>query len=82
MSTAPSVVLSDLGLTWPDGTVALTGLTAALGTGRTGLVGSNGSGKSTLLRLVAGDLVPTTGSLTTVGDVAAHTATLGLTMPA
>jgi ATPase subunit of ABC transporter with duplicated ATPase domains len=69
-ATAPSVVLSDVGLTWPDGTVALTGLTGGFSAGRTGLVGLNGSGKSTLLRLIAGDLRPTTGSITTVGEVA------------
>jgi ATPase subunit of ABC transporter with duplicated ATPase domains len=38
--------------------------------GRSGLVGANGSGKSTLLRLLAGDLVPTSGTVTTPERVA------------
>lgn len=70
MSTAPSIVFADVGLTWPDGSPALSGITGSLGVGRTGLVGLNGSGKSTLLRLVAGELVSTCGTLTTSGDVA------------
>jgi ATPase subunit of ABC transporter with duplicated ATPase domains len=69
-SSAPSVVLTRLTFAWPDGTVALRDLTASFTTGRTGLVGRNGAGKSTLLRLVAGELVPTSGSVTTTGDVA------------
>lgn len=77
-ATAPSIVLSGVGLTWPDGTVALTGLSGTFSAGRTGLVGLNGSGKSTLLRLVAGELRPTTGSITTVGDVARLPQTLTL----
>ncbi|UJP10225.1 ATP-binding cassette domain-containing protein [Microbacterium sp. KUDC0406] len=65
-----SVVLDRLTFTWPDGSVALDSVSGAFGTGRTGLVGRNGSGKSTLLRLIAGDLTPTSGSLSTTGDVA------------
>ena len=64
-----SITLSGVGLTWPDGSTALTGLTGTFGTGRTGLVGANGSGKSTLLRLIAGLITPTTGRITTSGDV-------------
>ena len=65
----PSITLSDVGLTWPDGSAALTGITGTFGTGCTGLVGVNGSGKSTLLRLIAGELIPTTGHITTSGEV-------------
>jgi ATPase subunit of ABC transporter with duplicated ATPase domains len=75
---APSVVLTGVGLTWPDGTPALSGVTGTLGAGRTGLVGANGSGKSTLLRLVAGRLAPTTGSISTSGPVAHLPQTLTL----
>ena len=39
-----AVVLDRLTFTWPDGTVALTDVTGAFGTGRTGLIGRNGSG--------------------------------------
>ncbi|GGF50298.1 ABC transporter [Marmoricola endophyticus] len=60
---------SDLTLTWPDGTPALTGLDLGLGPGRHGLVGDNGVGKSTLLRLLAGELAPERGSVSVDGRV-------------
>jgi ATPase subunit of ABC transporter with duplicated ATPase domains len=66
---AATILLTDVGLTWPDGTVALTDITAAFGRGRTGLVGANGSGKSTLLRLICGELRPTAGSVVLSADV-------------
>jgi len=71
MSTprSSSITLLDVGLDWPDGSTALSAVSGTLGVGRTGLVGVNGSGKSTLLRLIAGDLQPTAGSITTAGDV-------------
>jgi len=68
-SPTPSVVLHDLSFTWPDGTPAVTRLSGAIGQGRTGLVGPNGVGKSTLLRLIAGELAPTGGSVSTTGAV-------------
>ncbi|GAA2239032.1 ATP-binding cassette domain-containing protein [Herbiconiux moechotypicola] len=69
MSFVPSVVLHDVSYTWPDGIPALTHVSAAFGRGRTGLVGLNGVGKSTLLRLIAGELTPTGGTITTTGVV-------------
>jgi ATPase subunit of ABC transporter with duplicated ATPase domains len=77
-SIQPVITLSHVGLTWPDGAVALDDVSGAFGAGRTGLVGANGAGKSTLLRLVAGELTPTSGAITTVGDVAALPQTLTL----
>ena len=68
--TKSAVVLDDLTFTWPDGSRALTGVSGAVGAGRTGLVGRNGSGKSTLLQLIAGILTPVSGSVTVAGDVA------------
>lgn len=65
-----SVVLDRLTFTWPDGSVALDGVSGAFGSGRTGLVGRNGAGKSTLLRLMAGELEPTSGVVTASGEVA------------
>ena len=65
-----SVVLDRLTFTWPDGSIALDGVSGSFGTGRTGLVGRNGAGKSTLLRLIAGELDPTSGVVTASGEVA------------
>ena len=65
-----SVILDRLTFTWPDGSVALDGVSGAFGSGRTGLVGRNGAGKSTLLRLMAGELEPTSGLVTASGEVA------------
>jgi len=66
----PSISLDRVSFAWPDGTGALSGVSGAFGTGRTGLVGRNGSGKSTLLRLIAGDLAPASGHISTTADVA------------
>ena len=66
----PAVVLDRVSFAWPDGTAALTDLSGSFGTGRTGLVGRNGSGKSTLLRLIAGELTPSAGHITTTTDAA------------
>jgi ATPase subunit of ABC transporter with duplicated ATPase domains len=70
-SATPSfaITLTGLGFTWPDGTAALSGISATFGRGRTGLIGLNGSGKSTLLRLIRGELEPSTGTISTVGEV-------------
>jgi ATPase subunit of ABC transporter with duplicated ATPase domains len=74
----PSVVLHDLTFAWPDGSPALDHVAGAFDRGRTGLVGLNGVGKSTLLRAIAGDLTPTSGSVTTnrVVDYLAQNVTL------
>ncbi|KTS12871.1 ABC-F family ATP-binding cassette domain-containing protein [Microbacterium testaceum] len=69
-SPSPSLVFDHVRLEWPDGTVALDGVSGALGRGRTGLVGRNGAGKSTLLRLAAGHITPTSGSVSASGEVA------------
>lgn len=64
-----SVTLVNVGFRWPDGSVALDGISGTFTAGSTGLVGDNGSGKSTLLRLIAGELAPTTGHIVTAGEV-------------
>ncbi|MFE7165894.1 ribosomal protection-like ABC-F family protein [Streptomyces sp. NPDC057616] len=69
MSDAASVVCSSLSFAWPDDTPVFHDLSFALLAGRTGLVAPNGSGKSTLLKLIAGELQPTTGSLTVSGTL-------------
>jgi ATPase subunit of ABC transporter with duplicated ATPase domains len=70
MSAPQSVVCTDLSFSWPDGTPVLDHLDIAFAAGRTGLVGRNGGGKSTLLRLIAGELVPSSGAVWTSGEVA------------
>ncbi|WP_040812732.1 ABC-F family ATP-binding cassette domain-containing protein [Nocardia concava] len=81
MSTSmPSAItLQNLSFEWPDGSIALAGLTGTLTAGRTGLVGRNGAGKSTLLRLIAGILTPSSGRIETSGEVGylPQTLTLG-----
>jgi ATPase subunit of ABC transporter with duplicated ATPase domains len=64
-----TITLSSLAFIWPNGSIALDGVSATFHSARTGLVGANGSGKSTLLRLIAGDLAPSSGSITTTGGV-------------
>ncbi|NLG55818.1 MAG: ABC-F family ATP-binding cassette domain-containing protein [Rhodococcus sp.] len=64
------VALSNLSLSWADGTPVFRDLDAAFNAGRTGVVGLNGSGKSTLLRVIAGQLIPDQGSVTTTGSSA------------
>lgn len=63
------LLLSDLSFSWPDGEPAVSGLDLAFPSGRVGLVGLNGTGKSTLLRLIAGELVPNSGSVNVSGEV-------------
>ena len=68
-SRKPAVTLADLSFTWADGSPAVEGLSSVFGVGRTGLIGANGSGKTTVLRLIAGELTPTSGTVTTIGEV-------------
>lgn len=64
-----SVVFNQLSLSWPDGGLALSDITGAFSTGKTGLIEANGSGKSTLLKLIDGQLKPTKGTVETAGRV-------------
>lgn len=65
-----ALTFDHLTFSWPDGSTALDDVSGVFGSGRTGLIGQNGSGKTTLLRLAAGELCPTSGHITTGGDVA------------
>ncbi len=59
--------VSHLSFSWPDGTPVLADLSFALGPSRVGLVAPNGAGKTTLLRLIAGELVPRSGTVDVAG---------------
>jgi ATPase subunit of ABC transporter with duplicated ATPase domains len=54
----------------PDGRVLLEDVSFRVGDGtKTALVGANGAGKTTLLRVVAGDLTPSSGAVTSAGGI-------------
>ncbi|RSN52246.1 ABC transporter [Amycolatopsis sp. WAC 04182] len=61
------VVVSALSFSWPDDTPVFDDLSFTVPGGRTGLVAPNGAGKSTLLKLIAGELRPVSGSVSTQG---------------
>ncbi|MFW0791252.1 ABC-F family ATP-binding cassette domain-containing protein [Gordonia sp. CPCC 205333] len=63
------ITLSDITFAWPDGTAVFKHLSATIPAGVTSIVGANGAGKTTLLRLIAGDLRPTSGSITATGSI-------------
>jgi len=65
-----SLSINDLHFAWPDGAAVFDGLDLATGPGRHGLVGRGGCGKSTLLRVVTGELVPLSGSISVGGPLA------------
>lgn len=69
MNRAPTVTVDSVSFAWPDGTPVFDNLSAGFGAARTGLIGRNGSGKTTLLRLIAGELLPASGAITTAGLV-------------
>ena len=66
----PSITISNLGWSTPDGHAVLSDLDLNFQPERTGIVGRNGVGKSTLLRLLTGDVVPTTGHIAIDGSIA------------
>lgn len=65
----PSITLSGLTATTPDGRTLFSNLDLSFDGGRTGLVGRNGVGKSTLLGIVAGRLPPQAGTVSTTGTL-------------
>ncbi len=64
------VDLAGVGYHLPDGRVLLDDVSFRVGEGSVvALVGPNGSGKTTLLRIIAGDLMPTSGSVSRSGGL-------------
>jgi ATPase subunit of ABC transporter with duplicated ATPase domains len=66
----PAITLSNLAWSTPDGTRLFDDLTLGFGRERAGLIGRNGTGKTSLLRLIAGEIVPQSGSVSVDGSVA------------
>ena len=66
----PSVTVSNLSWSTPDGRAVLADLDLNFQSERTGIVGRNGVGKSTLLRLLTGDIVPAGGHIAIEGSTA------------
>lgn len=66
----PSITVSHLSWSTPDGRAVLSGLDLQFQRERTGIVGRNGVGKSTLLRLLTGELKPAAGHITIDGRIA------------
>ncbi|MDX6285512.1 MAG: hypothetical protein QOG53_997 [Frankiales bacterium] len=64
------VDLADVSLVLPNARALLETVSFRVGEGaKTALVGDNGSGKTTLLRIVAGDLTPTSGTVSRSGGL-------------
>lgn len=53
---------------WYGQVIGLNDVTCSIGAGITALLGQNGAGKSTLIKLVTGQLRPTTGSISVLGQ--------------
>ncbi len=64
MHSAHSISLGSLTFAWPDSAPLINAQTAVIPAGVTGLIGANGAGKTTLGRLIAGQLHPTSGTIT------------------
>ncbi|MCJ8052083.1 ATP-binding cassette domain-containing protein [Shinella curvata] len=65
----PSITLSKISWSTPDGHALLSNIDLSFGRERAGLVGRNGVGKTTLLRLTAGDLQPLAGGISIDGTI-------------
>ncbi|MEF0939395.1 ABC-F family ATP-binding cassette domain-containing protein [Rhizobium sp. BR 362] len=64
-----SIILADLSWSTPDGRTLFSNLDLSFGAERTGLVGRNGVGKTTLLKLIARELRPQSGAISSGGSL-------------
>lgn len=64
-----SITLSNLSWSSPDGRQLFSNININFGPERVGLIGRNGVGKTTLVRLIAGELSPSTGSVSVSGSL-------------
>ncbi|EBY7416007.1 ATP-binding cassette domain-containing protein, partial [Salmonella enterica subsp. enterica serovar Alachua] len=58
------LTLQDISCVTADGRTLFSGINFSVTEGRIGLVGRNGIGKSTLLKIMSGDLLPSSGTVT------------------
>ncbi len=65
----PSITLSRLTATTPDGRPLLSDLDLSFDGGRTALVGRNGVGKTTLIEIIAGTRLPQAGTVSCTGTI-------------
>lgn len=65
-----SYIISD-GLSWnkPDGTNLFNNISFTCGSEISGLVGNNGSGKSVLAKIICKNITPSSGTITTFGNI-------------
>jgi len=66
-ATAPIVAVEHLSK-WYGQVIGLNDVTASVPRGITGLLGPNGAGKSTFMKLITGQLKPSKGTLTVLGE--------------
>lgn len=63
------LTLQDISCVTADGRTLFSGINFSVTGGRIGLVGRNGIGKSTLLKIMSGDLLPASGTVTRGGRI-------------
>ena len=68
MTSAASIVAADHLSKWYGQVIGLNDVSVAVPPGITGLLGPNGAGKSTFMKLVTGQLKPSKGSVTVLGE--------------
>ncbi|MEO1060282.1 MAG: ATP-binding cassette domain-containing protein [Actinomycetota bacterium] len=75
----PSLEVAHLAFALPDGRTLFDEVSFRVGSGQhAALIGTNGCGKSTLLRIVAGELGPTSGTVTIDGELAVMPQLIGM----
>jgi ABC-2 type transport system ATP-binding protein len=68
MTTAAGIVSSDHLSKWYGQVIGLNDVSVVVPPGITGLLGPNGAGKSTFMKLITGQLKPSKGSVTVLGE--------------